>query len=136
MFTSATAETSYPTGKPLGTKTGAKTIPVAGDIIGAADTRTTAVASSVFALSATEIHAAAAARVRCIDILVVGTVSPTIKLQDQLSLKDITPTFTTAALGRIEFGPDGILIQGGFSVVTAGTVAAVCAITYDLITPR
>ena len=131
MFTSATAETAYPTGVTIGLKGQADA--AAGDVNGAADTRTTTNTSSIFAPQ-TGVQPQRHAIVRSISILVVGTGTATIKLQDYGGQADITPAMTTTALGTISFGSGGIPVNGGFRVVSAGTAAAICAITYDLVT--
>jgi len=132
MFTSATAETAYPTGVTIGLKGQADA--AAGDVNGAADTRTTTNTSSIFAPQ-TGVQPQRHAIIRCIEVLAAGVTSPTIKLQDYGGQKDLTPTIATDAIGkRIEFGSGGIPVLGGFRVVSAGATAAICAITYDLVT--
>jgi len=132
MFTSTTAETAYPTGLPLGLRGQADA--AAGDVNGAADTRTTTIGSSVFSQTSTNPGTPLrGAIVRSIEVLTVGITTPTIKLQDQGGQKDLTPTIATDALKRVEFGAAGVPVIGGFRVVSAGGTAAICAITYDLV---
>lgn len=130
MFTSATAETSYPTGQPLGLLGQADA--AAGDVIGAADTRTTTQTSSYFHQANFDQGRMRNAFIRSIEVVVIGVTGPTFKLQDQTGQKDLTPTFVGDAVKRIEFGVGGLMVNGGFRVVTAGTTAPICAIVYDV----
>lgn len=135
MFTSATAETAYPTGVTLGLKGQADA--AAGDVNGAADTRTTTQANSVFSQTSTATNPVAPMRhaiLRSIEVLTAGAAASTITLQDQAGQKALTPALDGATAGRrVEFGAGGIPVNGGFRVVTAsGGAAPICAITYDL----
>lgn len=133
MFTSATAETAYPTGVSLGLKGQADA--AAGDVNGAADTRTTTQADCIFYPDSTTVIPQKGCYVRSIEIIEIGTgAGPTIKLQDVGGQKDLTPTITAATRVRVEFGIGGMFVAGGFRTVTTGaTTAPLCAITYDLV---
>lgn len=132
MFTSATPETVYPTGVTIGLKGQADA--AAGDVNGAADTRTLTNTSSIYAPQ-TGVQPQKHAIIRSISILVVGAAgTPAISFEDYGGQKVIIPAMTTTALGTISFGSGGIFVNGGFRVVNAGTTAAICAITYDLVT--
>lgn len=131
MFTSTTAETRHPTGVTIGLKGQADA--VAGDVNDEASTRTGTAGSSVFAPQ-TGVQPQRHAIIRSIQILVAGTGTASITLQTRLQNINIMPAMTTTAVGTISFGSGGIFVSGGFKVVSAGTAAAVCAITYDLVT--
>lgn len=134
MFTSATAETAYPTGLTLGLRGQADG--AAGDVNGAADTRTLTQASSIFSQTSTNpVTPLRGAVVRSVEVLTAGAAASTITLQDQNGHKALTTALDGATVGRrVEFGVSGVPVLGGFRVVTAsGGAAPICAITYDLV---
>lgn len=133
MFTSATAETAYPTGVALGLKGQADA--AAGDVNGAADTRTLTATSSFFAPQ-TGVQPQRHAILRSIEVLTVGGTAPTIKLRDHAGQKDLTILYDGSAKAKFEFGVGGLPILGGFCVITDASAGAapVCQIIYDVVT--
>lgn len=145
LVTSTTAQVTYPTGSLMG-----YVFPDAVTPHGATSSRTATAADSCFVPGSvnyplpanvpTPQRMSRIAVVRSIEVLSLASAGGTVSLLAGDGSTAIIPAFLSDGVlatdgkgRRVDFGPDGLPILGGFSIVTTGATASSVLVVYEIL---